>query len=62
MIDVSSKTIGLKQVGAKVWKGRGVNLPEFAPVGGSRRGRTILTHAFETPKGVGGYIYIYIYT
>ena len=41
--------------------GGGVIFQELVSGGGYRRGRATLTHAFETPKGVGGYIYIYIY-
>ena len=42
-------------------RGRGGKFPKIGVGGRIQEGDTTLTHAFKTPKGVGGYIYIYIY-
>ena len=53
--DVSNENSTFRSVVGEM-SGGGVIFQELVSGGGYRRGRATLTHAFETPTGVGGYI------
>ena len=58
--DVSNKNTTFTGVGEFV-AGGGGEFPKIGVGGRIQEGETTLTHAFKTPKGVGGYIYVLLF-